>query len=131
MKRLDLMYDIVLKEYERSVKAKTSRGICLTIYELGFRRSFVLSPDEVFFLSNDLENRKPTIFSKFWYHSSYLRIKSKDGYWWDLNERGDSQRIEFLKYLRKKTYNEFKRRQSLERFFPFLAPKRSPRYFRE
>ena len=92
MRTLKELYQIVLdSEY-----VEKYHSICLAIRECALTKLITLK--EWSYLEKHFIKNRPTIFSKFWWNFYYNRPPLAT-YWWETNQKGDEQRIKFIKYL--------------------------------
>jgi hypothetical protein len=92
MRTLKQLYTLLLRK--QMVRHK---GICLNIEILYNER--LISSYEKDLLHNHFKNQYPTIFSKFWWNTSFKQFTSRYGYWWKSDEKGQEQRIKFLQHI--------------------------------
>jgi hypothetical protein len=95
---LKILYEILLEECETFIIKKTRiLGICSIIPMIYMSNQ--VTEKEFLLLAQDFKTRKPKWYSKFyWYHL----YKGKKGYWFELSDKGDEQRKEFIKHIIKK-----------------------------
>jgi len=94
MKTLKELYQLVLEE----LKNPQYQGICIVINKLHFNN--IIQYNETILLETHFKKHKPTIFSKFWWDSSFNKsLLSHYSYWWAGNKKGKEQRIKFIEYI--------------------------------
>lgn len=87
-----------LKElYEILLDDKINKGICLCISSL-YSWSTINSKEHDLLLK-DFESKKPNIFSKFFWNSSYNHFSSLGHYWWTNDNKGNEQRKLFIQHI--------------------------------
>jgi len=89
------LYQILLDNFDNF-----NDGICSKIHCLYWFDEITYK--ELKLLDKHFKNQKPTIFSKFFWYSSYNKMRSGDNYWWKFNESGNKQRKLFIQHLMSK-----------------------------
>jgi len=83
------LYQIVLDNFQFNY------GICNNIVRCYMDDKISLKENTK--LSLDLQQRRPSFFSKFYWNKSYHKLGN--AFWWPINNEGNEQRIKFLKHL--------------------------------
>jgi len=96
MRTLKELWQIALDNYD----INQDRGICCHLNLLCIYSK--ISIEEIGILTLSFYENKPTIFSRFWWNSSYLHPSDKFKkieYWWKPNKEGNVQRKKFMEHL--------------------------------
>jgi hypothetical protein len=103
MRSLKELYPLVLEKLlEHKQKDCYYLGICSCISDIFIFHK--ISEDEFYLLDKHFKEQKPFKGYKFGIYSKHKKFTKNESftgkrYWWEVNEEGLNQRIEFIKYL--------------------------------
>jgi len=91
MKTLKKLYQLLLENFNNF----NHSGICILIANLYYNN--IITYKEYINLSENFQDRKIRIWSKFYWSKSYRGRQY--GWWWELNEEGNKQRKLYLQHI--------------------------------